>query len=556
MNKKFKTLGWLLGVAVLSITVFYSCNDIEQVEPTFDQNAISSIVTSESAEGLMEFAPQTPNPYTIPNMQIALDSLIASNELNCDASKFNIRVTHKYIKFKPENNEQFETLLDDTTLILFDYPMDRKLTKAGTYYKDPSLSEEQLNFQWTCVTIGKVLPSGVPYDLLADLYLPEEDPMLVQYYETAFDDCITKLIETSMKLTGNWDTTENKTTVTSGGIQYKKLPAKWTPAGNIQRTDNRLIANIPLEGAKIRANRWFETRESITDVNGNFNVLHQFRYDVNYSIKWERNDFDIRSGTFGQAYFNGPKQKGNWNLIISSGKSRHYAHIHRAGIDYFYRSSQFNLAPPPFNTLTNPRCHIAAHDKDNSDKNAVTHPWSRTFSIFPTMGFYNPNRRSDFLYATAIHELAHYAHWGLDKWTFNFGADNVIESWAEGVEWVYATWRYGSYGDPNLGTDNYQERTVGGSPNYTSVVVDLIDDENQRWTRNHNGSTTFPDDRVNGYTIKQIQDAMVKLNLLNIGFAPPNNVTINSMWDTWYMHLRNDYTNTSEQFLDELFDSW
>src|SRR5690606_2185144 len=107
------------------------------------------------------------------------------------------------------------------TLILFDYPMDRKLIKAGTYYRDSSLLEGQPNFQWTCVPYGKSLPNGIPYDLLAELYLPEEDPELVQYYETEFDDCITKLIETSLILTGNFDTSENKTTVTTGGYQYK-----------------------------------------------------------------------------------------------------------------------------------------------------------------------------------------------------------------------------------------------------------------------------------------------------------------------------------------------
>jgi hypothetical protein len=556
-------------VVLLLCATIYSCRKEETIDVSQSGKepiAFSdvSMVTGDGAEDNMEFAPQTPNPYTLPNMQAALDSLTNNNELQCDISKFVIRVTHKYIKFKPIDSIQLEKLLLDSSLILFDYPLDRKITKGGTYYRDPNIPEGQPNFQWCCEKADKILPSDVPYDILADLYLPEEDPNLIQYYNTEFDHCITLLIDEALIRTGNYDTSNYYGGMTSGGdLVSLKLPSKWTPAGNIRRTDNRRNLDVGLEGAKVRAHRWFETRECLTDANGNFNLIWQFRYPVDYSIKWERQDFDIRSGTFGQAYFNGPHQRGNWNLVINSGKSRHFAHIFWAGIDYFYRAaSQFSLTPPPSNTFWNPRLHIAAHDKDNSDKNAVTHPWSRTFSVFPTMGFYNPNRRSDFIYGTAIHELAHYAHWGMDKWTFNFGADNVIESWAEGVEWAFCSWRYGSYGDANDaamttgGTDSYQERTVGGSPVYTSVVVDLIDDENQRWTRSHNGSTVYPDDRVNGYTIKQIQDAMVKLNLLNIGFAPPNNITINSMWDTWYTHLRNDYTNGTEQFLDELYDSW
>ncbi len=76
-------------------------------------------VTGDEAEGIMEFAAQTENPYTLSNMQSAKDSLDAHNELGCDLTRFLIRVTHKYIKFKPVDSIQYEQLIDDTTLILF-----------------------------------------------------------------------------------------------------------------------------------------------------------------------------------------------------------------------------------------------------------------------------------------------------------------------------------------------------------------------------------------------------------------------------------------------------
>ncbi len=64
---------------------------------------------------------------------------------------------------------------------------------------------------------------------------------------------------------------------------------------------------------------------------------------------------------------------------------------------------------------------IAAFDKTNGDANGVAHPITRFLGILPTMQFYNPDRRSDFVYGTAIHELAHYAHSGFDKVGYYLG---------------------------------------------------------------------------------------------------------------------------------------
>lgn len=550
MIRKYKSLGLILGLAVLSITFFNSCNDVEKLQPTLDQSVISSSVTSETSEGLMEFAPQTPNPYTILNMQIALDSLIANNELNCDVSKFNIRVTHKYIKFKPQDSIQFGQLIQDTTLILFDYPMDRKLTKAGTYYKDPSLTEEQPNFQWTCVPVGKVLPSGIPYDLLADLYLPEEDSQLVQYYETAFDECITKLIETSLKLTGNLDTTENRTTVTSGGYQYKKLPTKWTPAGRIRLSDDVLNNTTGLRGVKARAHRWFEVREQLTDVNGDFNVGHHFRYDVNYSIKWERNDYNIRSGRHGQAYFNGPKQKGNWNLDILNGVSWHYGQVHRGAFEYYY-NNQTGLRSPPTIGFLGSRLSIGLFD--DCDRANYRH-WQRLW-LGPEIRMYTkrPNcaaRNSQEQFRTIIHELAHASHFNISHWHFRNSANMVQESWALGAAWAFERLRYPAdvINFQNLRLQNAPlidgvrfDVVNWGERQYTPVVIDLVDNDNQRATWGF-GNTDFPIDNVSGYSIRNIEDALVQKRTMDAWRDQLKTNKPNLVTDTQVDDLFNNYT--------------
>ncbi len=114
---------------ILVLVVFSSCKkdgveEATQTKPsTGMQGGSQNTITSENGnEGLMEFADATANPYTIENMQLAYQELIQAGEIECN-NLFNIRVTHKYIKFKPQNAEQRNLLLDNTSLILFDYPL-------------------------------------------------------------------------------------------------------------------------------------------------------------------------------------------------------------------------------------------------------------------------------------------------------------------------------------------------------------------------------------------------------------------------------------------------
>jgi len=366
--------------------------------------------------------------------------------------------------------------------------------------------------------------------LLADLYLPEEDPQLVQYYQTPFDDCVTKLIETSMKLTGNWDTTENKTTVTSGGMQYKMLPTKWTPAGRITMTDD-ILGQVPVKGCKVRANRWFETREQLTDNNGYFNVGHQFRFDVNYSIKWERNDFEIRHKRTGQAYFNGPKQRGNWNLNITSGYSRMYAIIHRAAHRYYYEGStaRADLRTPPLKNTMFGRITIGAFNWEAVNANgdcAMIKRWTG----FPEIRIFKPSRRSDRIFTTVCHELGHSSHWNLGKNDYTFGDDIVVESWAIGVGNALFQLEY-----PN---------TLGRSsnlPDYTLVVIDMVDNPSiEGGSPSNLGFSIAQGDSVTSYTYRNIENSLIGQR----------------KWADWRDKIKNDHNNATENHLDALFDLW
>ncbi|MYB89626.1 MAG: hypothetical protein F4X93_06690, partial [Proteobacteria bacterium] len=88
--------------------------------------------------------------------------------------------------------------------------------------------------------------------------------------------------------------------------------------GAIYRTEYSTTTGgyVPLEGAEVLARRWFTVHKGFSDAQGYYSCDGKFRNPANYSIKWERNDFSIRSGTVGQALYNGPKKTGNWNINI------------------------------------------------------------------------------------------------------------------------------------------------------------------------------------------------------------------------------------------------
>ena len=71
-------------------------------------------------------------------------------------------------------------------------------------------------------------------------------------------------------------------------------------------------------------------------------------------------------------------------------------------------------------------------------------------------------------------------------------------------------------------------------PNYTLVAMDMIDNDNRF------GNTFTLGESVKGYSIRQIEDALIgKRN-----------------WNDWKNNIKNKYSNETEKNLDALFTYW
>lgn len=321
-----------------------------------------------------------------------------------------------------------------------------------------------------------------------------------------------------------------------------------------------------MQGVKVRARRWFTIKTGITNSNGYFRT-GSFKRPANYSINWERHHFSVKWSWWlfwsTTARYNGPKQKSAWNLNIKGGTQQYYATVFQAAHDYYYRYN-YGLKNPS-NSGGFWRMRIRARLKNGTSSYAkVGRIWNGSDISLQAYG-----RDSDNVYGTTIHELAHAAHRNVDSRAYNslvwkgytgpcieqYGtltisktcdvpysvgasARRVMETWATTVEIVLTNLRYKSYLRDYDYTYpwNRQGVRIESQPFYTSAGYDLIDIFNQRAY-----GSSYPQDRVSGYTIKQIENSLKNTN----------------SWGEWKEHIKQQNpSNPTNQYIDELFNNW
>jgi hypothetical protein len=578
-----KLVGFVMAFVIISC--FNACQKEEftsdDLNPESQQNEEQAGMVF--VEGQMELGEQLENPYSVENMRKALENV--ESQLK---SATKVEPTHYYVRFRPKSEQELGLITRDTTLYVYDYPLDVEVKRGGTHYHDPSIPANEITWQYTVVPIDYVFPD-VQYQKLAELFLPEERNELQELKSASLDHFDWLKLETeALRITGNLNerNADNNTLKST----------YWRPSGTIRVYDDVISSStttrkvfdhyeyydcetgeiiipdpgtgpdpilkqaqipendyctravyryetstsnshlIPIEGVVVRARRWFTTHEGITDANGDFSCDGTFQRDANYSIKWEKWDFDIRDGSYGQAYYNGPKQTGEWNLdIINTPKSKLFAHIFRAAYTYYYKHANWGIKAPPRRdgllSFLDQRLHIGGKDKAGTshyfDFNELVQ--SATVVVY-SMSENGRALDSREIFGTSIHELAHASHWALGYTDINWLLNKrLTESWATGVEAVITNDVYKS---KNYNTK--QTKTISDmSDGYTSIVWDMIDNVNQ-----YGSDPNYPDDQVSGYTISQLENAL------------PG--TLGSWW-TWRDNIKDYYNNPTELYLDKLF---
>ncbi|MEW5845029.1 MAG: hypothetical protein AB1777_02060 [Bacteroidota bacterium] len=486
--------------------VFYGCEkEPLHQEPNTPKEA--------SAEGMIKLGKRLENPFTVENMQKAYNNLVKQGAVK---SGLEISPTHQYIRFLPSDMEQFDQLELDTLNAMFDYPLDYEIEEGGTYYYDPELNPEVNPYSWQYVVlpINKPVPN-IPHEKIADLVLD-----------------ISAVEKSPERAAALWDMLETEALRLTGNLNEKESATKgrWTPSGRITVWDDVVGRQIPLQGVKVRARWWFFWETGFTDSNGDYTVSGTFKggRKVNYSIIWERSNWDIREEDWGQAYYNGPKKDTEWNLDITSDKSLRYATIHRALLNYYY-GDRLGLRIPYSPSALKPKLKVGYYHHDHwRDINGSAVPFRENLTI-PHVCIYGKDgsgswSTTDFIYATTCHEVAHVSHWEMvGEGAFaliwlNPKTRIVPESWAVAVSWQLTRNEYSRFGNFALNyIDFYFNKQQWNNSNdkcYTPFFIDLIDNINQRVQ--HAGSSSYPNDNVTGYTVAKLEQLLYAFRDLDL----------------------------------------
>ncbi len=610
----------------------------------------TSIKKTQSENGKLVLGKKIENPYTIDNMKNALDILREEDGL---AKEINVSVTDLYVRFLPKDLEEYNELIQNESLDLFDYPLLYEIEQLGNHYHDKDIAGDKPTWQYTVVKEGYSFPN-IKYEIISEVFLPSTYKKTV---DLKYKNTLAKLEEIALSLVGINEepiTSYNKTSATNWSWYYPEAHIK-IPASN----------NDPVRGVKVIVNHLLHIKSGITDNNGKVTIDDEFLYKVRYKIKWKTHKFRISYGLTASMLI-GPYQNATWycNIIVNPSNNPPELDFNRAmafiaAYDFMYDASIRGdiLEPHRPNRNVNIIVDVDTNPFLNGILNGFIFQLNNIlgtsigfvniniashagFAIFNTIVLYLDDNTSDSrAYTTTIHELGHLSHSVGSPQNYNHFVGHVIEdainnnnvhqderavleSWAMGVEWQISKQKY-----PNSNIYNtLNSLNPFNSPiiehqtillnqevsTYTQLVLDLIDTINEGiiganvniqtrgilpkgskyiieddiiyYTPDQNTGAcpvpnTFlapnhlclfdeiptndpfltyeihnlpsyirfftwdrvhPYDRVSGYTIKDIQQALF----------------ISASWQEWRTGMNSFVTNPTSSNLEELYNNW
>ena len=361
--------------------------------------------------GQIELGEQLEDPYTVENMTKALRSLYPTK-----AERTDIHPTDLYVRFLPKTDADLD-MLRDAGLYLMDHPMDYRILKEGDWYRDPSLEDDAITWQYAVVGKDFEFPEGIVHELLGKRYISEHDP------DTRAADGIdwAAVERESFILTGNQDLLEPLT---------KAEPA--APQGRITMTDPLFCGGKPVgvSGVMVACNCFTKICVTYTDRDGYYSMDKTFTSDPRYRLVFQnKKGFSIginlilipaSISTLGQGGAGGI----DYNITQEDdGALMRRTAVNNAAYDYFSRCTpqDLDITPPPgdlriwiipfLENSSAPMLHQGAgldykYIKEYAEEYA---PVIKMFLPDITIGTKVARGFAD-IYESTVHELAHASH--------------------------------------------------------------------------------------------------------------------------------------------------
>ncbi|HKK62278.1 MAG TPA: hypothetical protein VJ951_06950 [Bacteroidales bacterium] len=265
-------------------------------------------------EGMMILGEKIKNPYSVENMKKALDNLKTSDEFkSLSQEDVTISTSHLYLRILPKNEEEVNWFIEDTTMEMFDYPLDYEIIKEGFFYQDPDIPLGNPTWLYTTVPVDFKLPD-MNIEVLDECYIPDYDNVTLK--SASKITWLKELENEAFRITGNADD-EKKSS--------QELMASEVPSGRF-RVHN--TSNDALEGlrrVKVRVHRVVKWDTDFTDDDGYYQMSKSFRRNPHYAIIFENS--------------NGFKIWGNWAFLAPANYNMGY-HDNTGHSKDFWKDSQ------------------------------------------------------------------------------------------------------------------------------------------------------------------------------------------------------------------------
>lgn len=413
MNKKIKRIAVPLCCIAIA---FASCQKDEAPVPENKTDFSEGPAGTEVILGK-----EIPNPYSLSYMRQALKEL-SEKSLSKSASDYQIEANFLHVRFLPKDDAEFETLLSDTTIELFDRPMLCEVEQEGDSYHDPSLPEDAITWQYTTVPVDYKFPN-IKYEVLDSCFVPEDmdEELQLSKKSSAFNPL--DLTSIAFRLAGQEYEKE--------GLSKKRA----VPSGQFRVWDNYHNQWTGIRGIKVivyNGIRWDHTH---TDVDGSYRMSkHYATKNIHYRIKFRTSDdiiinnlmFDIDAADEGLGWHS---KSGYSRDFDTNSKVWMWATVNNA-VNIFKKElcPHFKIAAP------NVKLHIFASKHSAKNWSGCTPMcrhmriklanWERFCVHFlglqpmkiaanllgpDMMVFYNNSTRS--VYSTVFHEMGHVCHY-------------------------------------------------------------------------------------------------------------------------------------------------
>ncbi len=331
MMKKIKLfrISFLLPLLALA-----GCNE----QDTDDLNRAFPLKSDTSANGTQIVLGQKyDNPYSVRNMVAAYSDLKNSGE---QIGNIQIRTTDLYVRFLPQDTAQYNSLEQDTNLVLFDYPLDYEIVQEGDYYHDPSIPAGEYTWLYTTVPVGYQFDPTIHYEILDSCYIANNNTEGV----ITDDD---KLEQMSFRRLGLETTFMDPAELgAKGWFSGKK------PQGTYNVYDNSIGAYVPIKGAQAVCHNIVKWGYSKLNANGHYSMNKKFHTKVYYKIKYKNEKGFMLRHPLTVSYDRfGFHNKGGYSKNIAAGDNRSWklAVINNSAYEYYDICVQNKIQTPPEN---------------------------------------------------------------------------------------------------------------------------------------------------------------------------------------------------------------